>query len=167
MEKPDEEKEPLASPPGQIDDAEPTLEWTCHPVKRRPLVSVLVTAFIFVVVALVYYTTASRVFGVLAAVVMLASLAKFYFPTTYRLTHERITIKTTTQTLHKDWSIYRSCYPDKNGILLSPFVRPSRLENFRGIYLMFANNRDEVTEFVKAHIGRKTESRPQDESSKA
>ncbi len=167
MEKPDEEKERLAFPPGQTDDAEPTLEWTCHPVKRRPLVSAMVTLFIFVVVALVYYTTASRAFGVLAAVVMLASLAKFYFPTTYRLTHDRITIKTTTQTLHKDWSIYRSCYPDKNGILLSPFVRPSRLENFRGIYLMFNNNRDEVTSFVKAHIGRKTESRPQDESGKA
>jgi hypothetical protein len=58
-----------------------------------------------------------------------------------------------TQTLHKDWSIYRSCYPDKNGILLSPFVRPSRLENFRGIYLMFADNGEEVTRFVKAHIG--------------
>lgn len=167
MEKPDEEKERLASPPGQTDDAEPALEWTCHPVKRKPLVSALVTLFIFVVVALVYYTTASRAFGVLAAVVMLASLAKFYFPTTYRLTHDRITIKTTTQTLRKDWSIYRSCYPDKNGILLSPFIRPSRLENFRGVYLMFNNNRDEVTSFVKAHIGRKTESRPQDKGSEA
>ncbi len=167
MEKPDNEKEPLASPPSRTEDAEPALEWTCHPVKRKPLVSALVTLFIFVVVALVFYTTSSRAFGVLAAVVMLASLAKFYFPTTYRLTYERITIKTTTQTLHKNWSIYRSCYPDKNGILLSPFVRPSRLENFRGIYLMFNNNRDEVTSFVKAHIGRKTESHPQVESGKA
>lgn len=166
MQKSDEEKESLTSPTDQAEEAEPALEWTCHPVKRRPLVSVLVTLFILVVVAIVFYTTASRAFGVLAAVVMLASLAKFYFPTTYRLTHDRITIKTTTQTLRKDWSIYRSCYPDKNGILLSPFVRPSRLENFRGIYLMFNNNRDEVTSFVKAHIGRKTESRPQDESSK-
>ena len=167
MGQPDNEKESLASPPGRTEDAEPALEWTCHPVKRKPLVSALVTLFIFVVVALVYYTTASRAFGVLAAVVMLASLAKFYFPTTYRLTHDRITIKTTTQTLHKDWSIYRSCYPDKNGILLSPFVRPSRLENFRGIYLMFANNRDEVTEFVKAHIGKKVDSVSPDEGSKA
>jgi hypothetical protein len=167
MGKPDEEKGRFASPPDQTEEAEPVLEWTCHPVKRKPLVSVLVTLFILAVVAVVFYTTASRAFGVLAAVVMLASLAKFYFPTTYRLTNERITIKTTTQTLHKDWSTYRSCYPDKNGILLSPFVRPSRLENFRGIYLMFNNNHDEITSFVKAHINRKTESRPQDESGEA
>jgi len=167
MEKPDEEKERLASPPDQTEEAKPALEWACHPVKRKPLVSVLVTLFILAVVAIVFYTTASRVFGVLAAVVMLASLAKFYFPTTYRLTYDRITIKTTTQTLHKDWSIYRSCYPDKNGILLSPFVRPSRLESFRGIYLMFNNNRDEVTSFVKAHIGRKTDLSSQDKGSEA
>jgi hypothetical protein len=161
----DEEKH--LTPPVRTEGTNSVLEWTCHPVKRRPLVSVLVTLFIFAVVAVVFYTTESKAFGVLAAVVMLASLAKFYFPTTYSLTHKRITIKTTTQTLHKDWSIYRSCYPDKNGILLSPFVRPSRLENFRGVYLMFNNNRDEVISFVKAHIGRKTESRPQDESGKA
>ncbi len=134
----------------------PTLQWTCHPVKRRPLISILVTLFLFVVIAVVYATTDSRAFGFLAAIVMFASLAKFYFPTSYRLTADEITIKTTTQTLHKQWSAYRSCYPDKNGILLSPFVRPSRLENFRGIYLMFAGNRDEVIKFVKEQIGRKT-----------
>ncbi len=150
-----------------VEDAEEALEWTCHPVKRKPLVSALVTLFIFVVVAIVYYTTASRAFGVLAAVIMLASLAKFYFPTSYRLTREKITIKTTTQTLRKDWSTYRSCYPDKNGILLSPFVHTSRLENFRGIYLMFNNNRDEVTNFVKANIGKKIESVTHDKGSEA
>jgi len=133
------------------------LEWTCHPVRRRPLVSVLVTLFVIAVVMLVFYMTMSRAFAVLAMVILLASLAKFYFPTTYRMSPDGITIKTMTQTLRKDWSQYRSCYPDKNGILLSPFVQPSRLENFRGMYIMFAGNRDEVTEYVRAHIGRKTD----------
>lgn len=143
-----------------------SIEWTAHPVKRKPLVSVLVTFFIILVVVIVYYTMNSKTFAILAMVIMFVSLAKFYFPTTYRLTRDRITIKTMTQTLHKDWSIYRSCYPDKNGILLSPFVRPSRLENFRGIYLIFSNNRDEVINFVKAHIGKKTEPQPDKEDSK-
>jgi hypothetical protein len=137
---------------GSETESEPIIEWTTHPVKRKPLVSVLVSLFIIVVVVIVYYIMSSKAFALLALLILFASLAKFYFPTTYRLTHDKITIKTVTQTLHKDWSIYRSCYPDKNGILLSPFVRPSRLENFRGLYLIFANNRDEVTQFVKAHI---------------
>jgi len=132
------------------------LNWRCHPVKRRPMVSLAVTAFIVLVGLLVYFATDSRGFTVLALVVLFASLAKFFFPTEYRLSDKKIKIKTTTQTLVKEWSMYRSCYSDKNGILLSPFTRPSRLENFRGLYIMFEKNRDEVTAFVKERVGRGT-----------
>ncbi len=130
----------------------PVLEWTVHPVKRRPWVSVAVSAFVVAVVALVRITTESQVFAVLAMVIMAASLAKFYFPTRYRLDSQGVTIKTTTQTLMKEWKLYRSCYPDKNGILLSPFATTSRLENFRGIYLMFQGNREAVTDFCTTRI---------------
>jgi hypothetical protein len=133
-------------------DEGPVLEWRCHPVKRRPAMSVAVTAFIMVVGVLVHYATESRLLGILAAVILLASLAKFYFPTVYRLTNHGVTVKTTTQTLVKPWSMYRSFYPDKNGVLLSPFGRPSRLETFRGIYLMFNNNRDEVLAFIEPRV---------------
>ena len=131
------------------------LEWTSHPVKRRPLLSAVVTLFILLLALLVQNMTSSALFGVLAIVVLTASLTKFYFPTSYKLTDRHVIVKTTMQTLKKDWSIYRSCYPDKNGILLSPFPEPSRLENFRGMYIMFSDNKDEVTAFVKAHIGQK------------
>lgn len=131
------------------------LEWRCHPVKRRPSVSIAVSLFIIVVAMAVFYSTDSRAFTVLALVVMLGSLAKFYFPTSYQLTDEAIRVKTTTTTIIKSWSQYRSFYPDKNGVLLSPFAEPSRLENFRGLYLMFSDNRDEVIAFVQTHFGRK------------
>jgi len=130
------------------------LEWRCHPVRRKPLVSIAVSIFVIIVAMAVFYSTYSRAFTVLALVVMLASLAKFYFPTIYKLTDKTVTVKTTTTTITKEWSQYRSLYPDKNGILLSPFAEPSRLENFRGLYLMFAGNRDEVIAFARAHIGR-------------
>jgi len=143
-----------------------SLAWRCHPVKRKPLVSAAVSFFIVVVVAAVFYATDSRAFAVLAMVVMLLSLAKFYFPTGYLLTAEQVTVKTTTQTMVRPWSQYRSFYPDKNGVLLSPFPEPSRLENFRGLYLMFADNRDEVVAFVAAHISGKAESSDSDAGAK-
>ena len=135
------------------EDEGEVLEWTCHPVKRRPIVSVAVTSFLIVLVVLIYSVTGSPAFALLAMVIMLASLAKFYFPTAYRLSDKRIMIKTTTQTLYKNWSVYRSCYPDKKGILLSPFAAPSRLENFRGLFIMFNDNGKVVTEFVRSRIG--------------
>lgn len=128
------------------------IEWTSHPVKRRPLISVLATMFLTLAAAVVFFATDSLGFALLALVVLFASLARFYFPTSYRISDRGITVKTVTQTLRKDWSLYRSCYVDKNGILLSTFTRPSRLENFRGLFLLFSGNREEVAAFVKARV---------------
>jgi hypothetical protein len=135
-----------------VEDEGTVLAWTTHPLKRKPLAAALVTLFILVTGFLVYVVTESKAFGTLALVVLFASLAKFYLPTKYRLTDKRIMVKSTTQTIYKNWSQFRSHYRDRNGVLLSPFVRPSRLENFRGLYLIFEQNRDEVMDFVKAHI---------------
>ncbi len=128
---------------------EAELSWTAHPMKRKPLVTVMVSAFILLCAMLVYYIIDSRGFAILAAVVLFASLAKFYFPTTYFFTPDAIYVKTTTQTLRKPWSLFRSYYPDRNGVLLSPFLEPSRLENFRGLYVMFEDNRQDVMAYIK------------------
>ncbi len=129
-----------------------TLEWVCHPAKKNIYVTVAVTLLIVLLVVIVYYMTYSPWFAILGFIILYASLSAFYFPTRYKLTDEGIFIKTTFQTQSKKWSQYRSCYPDKNGILLSPFVRPTRLENFRGIYIRFWNNKDVVVAFVKKQI---------------
>ena len=49
----------------------------------------------------------------------------------------------------KGWKNYKSFYVDKNGILLSPFKKPSRLENFRGVYIRFHKNKEDVINFVR------------------
>lgn len=141
-------------PADDADDRGQSLEWTCHPSRNKPLLTTVVSIFVLVVALIIYVATNSAALTLLGLVILFASLAKFYFPTRYRLTDKGIEIKTTTQTLHKDWSIYRSCYPDKNGVLLSPFPEPSRLENFRGQFIMFSDNRDEVVAFVREQIKR-------------
>lgn len=143
------------SPVTPLQDEGASLEWSCHKAKQKPLQAALVSALNLTFGIIVYYATErSAVFAGLALVILFLSLSRFYLPIRYRLTDRRIMIKTMTQTLYKDWSIYRSCYQDKNGVLLSPFVEPSRLENFRGIYLLFNDNASAVMEFVKAHIGQ-------------
>lgn len=129
-----------------------TVSWKIHPVKRKPWLSALTTLVVLMFTFMVYVSTQSTFFCILSLIVLFASLAKFYMPTGYTLTEKEVIVKTTTQTLKKEWSLYRSCWPDKNGILLSPFVAQSRLENFRGLYLIFGENREEVIEFVKERI---------------
>jgi hypothetical protein len=149
-------------------DDGPVLAWTVHPMKRKPIISFAVTVFVMLIALVVYGWTQSLWFMMLALVIMLGSLAKFYFPTSFKLSGRGVTVKTTTQTLFKEWSIYRSCYPDKKGILLSPFADPSRLENFRGLYVMFEGNSEQVTAFCKeriALINRKSSATTNAESS--
>lgn len=133
------------------------LDWVCHPAKRNKTVTIAVSVFIAILVAVVYYATFSVWFTILAFLILTGSLAGFYFPSHYQFTNSKIIIKTTMQTLEKKWSQYRSYYPDKNGVLLSPFGRPSRLENFRGIYIKFWNNKEEVMAIVKDKIKRDSE----------
>ena len=53
----------------------------------------------------------------------------------------------------KPWSDFRSFYADRNGVLLSPFARPSRLENFRGVYVRFGDSkRHEILDFIQRKV---------------
>jgi hypothetical protein len=128
------------------------LKWSSHPVKKKATISILVVLFLLVVWLVVYLTTSSIFLTGLSVVIMLASLASFFVPTRYELDQEKVGIHYVLGKKEKPWSAFRSFYVDKNGVLLSPFPRPSRLENFRGIYVRFDQNKDRVVDFVKSKI---------------
>ena len=37
-------------------------------------------------------------------------------------------------------------------LIISPFSKPSRLENFRGVYILLGENRDEILDFINRKI---------------
>ena len=131
---------------------EVALRWSTHPIKRSAKISVLVVLLLFVIWLLVYLTTFSPLLTVLSVVIMLGSLSPFFLPTYYELDEKKVRVKFFFNTKEKEWSTFRSFYVDKNGVLLSPFEKPSRLENFRGLYVRFNQNREEVVDFVKSKI---------------
>ncbi len=54
----------------------------------------------------------------------------------------------------RKWDSFKTYYPDKNGIFLSPFAHKTRLENFRGLYIRLKENRKEVLDFIKQKIDK-------------
>jgi hypothetical protein len=131
---------------------EETLTWTSHPFKKNKRNTILVILFIILAPVIIFISTNSLFFLLLSLVILLGSLASFFFPTTYELSPNKIKVKFFINTRETEWGKYRSFYVDKNGVLLSPFAKPSRLENFRGIYLRFEQNKDEVVDFIKQRI---------------
>jgi len=128
------------------------LEWASHPARERPRRAMVAVTAVILAGVFAGYAMDSAGFGLLATVIMFLSLAKFFFRTRYKLDDTGVTVKTTTLSFTRPWSQFRSYYIDRNGVLLSPFGRPSRLENFRGLYLNFSENREAVVERVKTHV---------------
>ena len=129
------------------------LSWTSHPLKKSKQKTVLLIAALFLIWSLVFWAT-SYSWGLLflAILILTGSLSPYFFPTKYELTQEQVKVNFLAVKKNKAWSEFRSYYPDKNGVFISPFARPSRLENYRGLYLRYQGNKEEVLNFVKSKI---------------
>ena len=138
------------------DPARVLYAWRSHPVRaggRR--LNIAVAALILIPTGL--WVMYGAFFGLLALAILTGSLFPYFLPTDYVLyvgglesvflgVHRRFT-----------WSQFRSYYPDKNGVLLSPFARPSRLENFRGVYLRFNGQPSRVMAVISERVGAPAE----------
>jgi hypothetical protein len=129
-----------------------TLHWKCHPSRRSLLKTALVLALLHALMFFTIWYTESVFIGIVVMTAMVLSLGAYFFPTWYTLTDKGVTVKSLVAKFERPWTVYRSHWPDKNGVLLSPFPGPSRLENFRGLFVRFENNRDDVVAFVKRFV---------------
>lgn len=130
----------------------PELSWRCHPSRRSVMRTVLVLSFLLGLLYFISWYTGSAGLGVIFTVLMFLSLSAYFFPTWYTLSDGGISVRTLVTKMKRPWSVYRSHWPDRNGVLLSPFPSRSRLENFRGVFIRYEDNRDEVLAFVKRYV---------------
>lgn len=111
------------------------------------LSGVLITAFLVMVA--VFYGVFWCIFGF---VVLLVSVHSYFFPTRYELDNEEVIIKNIFMTQKRKLSEFRRVYVGRNGVLLSPFHRKTVLNQFRGVFLLLPENRDEVLAFLKERV---------------
>jgi len=129
------------------------LSWTSHPLRKSKKKTVYLILALFLIWSLVFWATAySWGFLFLAVLILTASLSPFFFPTRFELTQDKVKVHFLAVKKEKAWSEFRSFYPDKNGVFISPFAKPNRLENYRGLYLRYEGNQEEVLSLVKSKI---------------
>lgn len=123
--------------------------WTSHPARERPLAAVFVTLFILLLLYLVYEQSGTPIMPLVGVLIFLLTLSTFYFPTKYTVDEKMVMIKYMFNVKSRNLSAFRSVYPGRRGVLLSPFLTPSRLENFRGFYLRYGRgNKIEIDDFL-------------------
>jgi len=137
------------------DEVPGEIEWVCHPAQRRPRAAVILTLFLLLLLAGIYASFMDVFLTGLAMLILLGSLAPFYFPTSYRMTEDGISIRTVTGSREKTWDRYRRYEADRYGVLLSPFDAPSRLDKFHGLNLRFDTlDRERVLDFIRQRFDR-------------
>jgi hypothetical protein len=129
------------------------IEWDSFPAKEEPR-RALGVAFFIIVLSFLVGILWHPLFGVLSILFLGLSLLPYYTTTHYCMDEKGIMVKKAFYTIKREWRDIHSFYPDRNGVLLSPFSQPTRLENFRGIYIRFNSNRnrDAVLKYLQGRI---------------
>ena len=126
--------------------------WVVFPLTQNWKKSACLIFFLSAFCIAVYFSFRSLFYSLFSAVVLFGSLSSFFLPVRYEFYTDHLKIRTLVRTVSKDWKEFRSFYVDKSGVLLSPFDKPSRLENFRGIYVRFGQaDPEEIVKFIKQH----------------
>ena len=127
----------------------PEKEWVVHSLTENWKKSACLILFLFVIWVLIYLFFKSFFYMILSVVVLLGSLSSFFLPVRYVFYSDRVTIHFFLGKRSKPWSVFKNYYVDKNGVLLSPFFKPSRLDTFRGMYIRFGSNRAEIIDYIE------------------
>lgn len=131
------------------DDDQVAMRWRVHLARKHPTQALLCGAAIAAAMVAGYHAVGAL--GPIAAVgAMVGSLSEFLFPMTYEITRDGASCRTLLKSAEIKWDRVRRCYVDDCGVKLSPLTGASRLEAFRGVYLRFDGNRDQVVEAVRS-----------------
>jgi hypothetical protein len=130
------------------------LEWRSHPARERPLAAAALLVIMLAASWGAVQFGQGIWWGIIGFAMLALSMWSFILPTSYRLDASGALKKSVFGTERRAWREVRSTVPDRWGMLLSPFPRPSRLARFRGLSLQFSpGNREDVIAFVQARAG--------------
>ncbi len=134
------------------------IAWCVHPLVESWKRSVLLCVFILSLLTILYFGFESVGVLLFSALLLIGPLYKYFLPFHYHCGADNLNISACCYKLERPWSTYRSYYVDKNGVLLSPFAKPSRLENFRGIYVRFGKHPPEqIVNFIQSKLKPESE----------
>jgi hypothetical protein len=127
------------------------LTWSSTPCKRHPFLAVAV-GMLVMAVSLAVKVHYGVWWGALALSLLTLSVFSYYGPTQYELNAEGVVAQGLLVSYRRAWPEIQTYYADADGVLLSPLPKPSRLAATRGLYVRFADNRDEVLTRVEAFL---------------
>ena len=89
------------------------------------------------------------VIGLFAALILVGGVGPFFVSTSYRLTPDRVEVRSAFQRTARPWRDFRQAYVGERGVSLSPFRGRHPLEPYRSVMLRYGEHRDEILDWVR------------------
>jgi len=131
---------------------EPLIAWSTHPFVERPITSVGVVLLMGMILYTFYLWLNSFYWVIFCGIVLFLSLSAYFIPTRYQLFDEHMLIKRFLTSQEKQYREFKRVELDRNGLFISPFEKPNRLDNFRGIFLRVPKDIEPVVMFLRDRI---------------
>ena len=129
--------------------SEPIMAWKVHLLREEPSKVLLIAPVVLASLLVSYILFHSLLSPAVALILFACALSDYVFPVRYEITDRGASARTLTGRTFVTWDEVKKYYLDDRGIKLSTLGRPGRLEAYRGVYLRFGGNRDEVIRAVR------------------
>jgi len=130
------------------------MRWVCHPIRHAHKKTAILALVVTLTAVFIYLNTYSVGWTVFAVLMLALGVIDYIAPMEFFIDDWGVHTRLFFYRRRKPWSVLRTYHPDRNGVLLSPFSRQTRLETFRGIYIRFDGNRKEVMSVIKGRLER-------------
>jgi hypothetical protein len=130
------------------DRRKPLMEWTVHLARRQPFKAAIVVLVIALTLA-VGWLWVHPLIAFLMGLFLLNAVGEFLFPLRFRVTREGVEVSSFLHDRKLRWEQIRRMEVHPDGIFLSPYPKPTQLDNLRGIWLRWDGEPEGLQRLVK------------------
>ncbi|MFQ3587026.1 MAG: hypothetical protein SNJ74_04315 [Fimbriimonadaceae bacterium] len=142
-----------ANDPGSGKGVETPLRWEVRLFAAAPKKRIAVFAVAWAAGAFGILAFDNVVLGLLGVGAILGSTTEFWLPLRYTVDSEGARVRCGLVETALTWDRVKRAVLADDGVKLSPLAKASRMGAFRGVYLRFADNRDDVLAAIGRHWG--------------
>lgn len=139
------------------------VEWTSHPARQRPRDAVMAVFVVMMVAGAAGIFGGGSGWAVLAVVVLLLALNRFFFPSRFKIDEQGITASYPIRRQKLKWNRVRRFIHDDNGGYLSTRARRSWTDAYRGMHIQFGDDRRGIIDLINAKVAEAQRRRESDE----
>ena len=126
--------------------------WQAHPARERAGSAVFGTVAVILLAAAAGQMMQSLWWTIFALALLLIVLNRFFFPSRFAIDAAGITAIYPLRRSRLLWTDLRRFVHDRSGAYLSTRVRRSWLDAYRGMHILFGDQREAVIDRIRAHL---------------